>query len=288
MATYNGSLLEDKLSAKTRLLWGAIAWFGVLLMACYAPLLWGLARQWATAEDMSHGFFVPLVAAYVAWRQRVELAAIRAVPNYWGLVLAGWGGVQMLLGTLAAQVFVAETAFLVSLTGAVLFLGGTRALKILAFPLFLLVFMFPIPAILYARVTLPLQLFASSVAETILNALGVPVLRDGNVLELASQRLSVVEACSGIRSLVSLAFLALVYAYFFDRRTWMRWLLLGATVPIAIAANAARVTLMGLIGEYRTDLAQGFMHLAEGWVLFVTALALVVLFHRAVNRWVIS
>ena len=288
MATYNGSLLEDKLSAKTRLPWGGIAWFGVLLTACYAPLLWGLARQWATAEDMSHGFFVPLVAAYIAWRKREELAAIRAVPNYWGLVLAASGGVQMLLGTLAAQVFVAETAFLVSLTGAVLFLGGTRALKILAFPLFLLVFMFPIPAIVYARVTLPLQLFASSVAETILNALGVPVLRDGNVLELASQRLSVVEACSGIRSLVSLAFLALVYAYFFDRRTWMRWLLLGATVPIAIAANAARVTLMGLIGEYRTDLAQGFMHLAEGWVLFVTALALVVLFHRAVNRWVIS
>jgi len=288
MATYNGSLLEDKLSAKTRLPWGAIAWFSVLLMACYAPLLWGLVRQWAIGEDMSHGFFVPLVAAYIAWRKREELAAIRAVPNYWGLALVGWGGAQMLLGTLAAQVFVAETAFLASLTGAVLFLGGTRALKILAFPLFLLVFMFPIPAIVYARATLPLQLFASSVAETILNALGVPVLRDGNVLELASQRLSVVEACSGIRSLVSLAFLALVYAYFFDRRTWMRWLLLAATVPIAIAANSARVTLMGLIGEYRTDLAQGFMHLAEGWVLFVTALALVVLFHRAVNRWVIS
>jgi exosortase len=288
MATYNGSLLEDKLSAKTRLPWGATAWFGVLLVACYAPLLWGLVRQWATAEDMSHGFFVPLVAAYIAWRKREELASVRAAPNYWGLALAGWGGVQMLLGALAAQVFVAETAFLVSLVGAVLFLGGTRALKILAFPLFLLVFMFPIPAIVYARATLPLQLFASSVAEAILNALGVPVLRDGNVLELASQRLSVVEACSGIRSLVSLAFLALVYAYFFDRRTWMLWLLLGATVPIAIAANAARVTLMGLIGEYRTDLAQGFMHLAEGWVLFVTALALVVLFHRAVNRWLIS
>ena len=101
-----------------------------------------------------------------------------------------------------------------SLAGAVLFLGGTRALKVLAFPLFLLAFMFPIPAIVYARMTLPLQLFASSVAETILNALGIPVLRDGNVLELASQRLSVVEACSGIRSLVSLAFLALVYAIF--------------------------------------------------------------------------
>jgi len=288
MATYDGSLLEDKLATQTRLPWAAIAWFSALLIACYAPLLWGVVRQWATAEDMSHGFFVPLVAGYIAWRKRGELAAIKPAPNYWGLMLAAWGGVQMVLGTLAAQVFLAETAFLVSLAGVVLFLGGTRALKILAFPLFLLAFMFPIPAIVYAHVTLPLQLFASSIAETILNALGVPVLRDGNVLELASQRLSVVEACSGIRSLVSLAFLALVYAYFFDRRVWMRWLLLAATVPIAIAANAARVTLMGLIGEYRTDLAQGFMHLAEGWVLFVTALALLVLFHRAVNRCLTS
>ena len=286
MATYDGRLLEDKLATQTRLPWAGIAWFSALLIAGYAPLLWGLIRQWATAEDMSHGFFVPLVAGFIAWRKRADLAvaAINPAPNYWGLVLAAWGVVQMVLGTLAAQVFIAETAFLVSLTGAVLFLGGTRALKILAFPLLLLAFMFPIPAIVYAHVTLPLQLFASSVAETILNALGIPVLRDGNVLELASQRLSVVEACSGIRSLVSLAFLALVYAYFFDRRVWMRWVLLAATVPIAIAANAARVTLMGLIGEYRTDLAQGFMHLAEGWMLFVTALALVLLLHRVVNR----
>ena len=156
--------------------------------------------------------------------------------------------------------FIARTAFLVSLVGAVLFLGGTRTLKILAFPLFLLVFMFPIPAIIYARITLPLQLFASSVAETVLNFIGTPVLRDGNVLELANgQRLSVVEACSGIRSLLSLSFLSLIYAYFFDHKVWMRWFLLAATIPIAIAANASRVTLTGLISEYRPDLAQGLL-----------------------------
>ncbi len=264
--------------------WTAILWFGALLAACYATLLYGLVRQWATAEDMSHGFFVPLVAGWIAWSRRQELGAVRPVANYWGLALAIWGGLQMVLGTLAAQIFVARSAFLVSLVGAVLFLGGTRTLRILAFPLFLLTFMFPIPSIIYARVTLPLQLFASSVAETILSLFGIPVLRDGNVLELASQRLSVVEACSGIRSLVSLAFLALVYAYFFDRKPWMRALLLAATIPIAIAANAARVTLMGLIGEYRTDLAQGFLHLAEGWVLFLVALALLIVFHRLVNR----
>ncbi len=286
MATYTGSISENQTVPKTGLPWAAIAWFGALLMACYAPILWGLARQWAAGEDMSHGFFVPVVAGFVAWQRRAEIAAVEASPNYWGLAIAAWGGVQMVLGTLAAQLFVARTAFLVSLVGAVLFLGGPRLLKILAFPLLLLTFMFPIPAIVYARVTLPLQLLASGMAETILSALGVPVLRDGNVLELASQRLSVVEACSGIRSLVSLGFLALVYGYFFDRRTWMRGVLLAATVPIAIAANAARVTLMGLMGGYRADLARGVPHLAEGWVLFATALALVVALHRVVNRCV--
>jgi exosortase len=284
MATLTGTVPNQSTSAKTPPRWAAMGWFGVLLIACYAPLLYGLVGQWATAEDMGHGFFVPPVAAVIAWRRRTELAAVTPVPNYWGLALVIWGGLQMVLGSLSAQVFVARTAFLVSLAGAVLFLGGTRTLKILAFPLFLLIFMFPIPAIIYARITLPLQLFASSVAEMILNLLGIPVLRDGNVLELASQRLSVVEACSGIRSLLSLAFLALVYGYFFDPKTWMRWLLLAATIPIAIATNAARVTLMGLIGEYRTDLARGFMHLAEGWVLFMLALALLIAFHRLVNR----
>jgi exosortase len=265
--------------------WGTVAWTGSLLIASYAPLLAGLVKQWATDEDMGHGFFVPLVAGFIAWQRRAKLVAVEPEPNCWGLALVIWGGAQMVVGTLAAQLFAARTAFLISVVGAVLFLGGTRVLKVLAFPLFLLAFLFPIPAIIYARVTLPLQLFASSAAEMVLSWIGIPVLRDGNVLELASQRLSVVEACSGIRSLVSLAFLALVYGYFFDRKTWMRWMLMAATVPIAIAANAARVTSMGVIGEYRTDWALGFLHLAEGWVLFMFALGMLVGFHRALN-WV--
>jgi exosortase len=284
MATLSSSVSENPSAGVAPLPLAKIVWFAGLLIVCYAPLLWGLLRQWVTAEDMSHGFFVPVVAGIATWRCRAEIAASPASPNYWGFALSAWGAAQMILGTLAAQLFAARAAFLLSLTGMLLFLGGTRLVKILAFPLLLLVFMFPIPAIVIARITLPLQLFASSIAETVLNAFGVPVLRDGNVLELASQKLSVVEACSGIRSLLSLGFLALVYAYFFDRRVWMRWVLLGATIPIAIAANASRVTLMGLIGEYRVDLARGFMHIAEGWVLFIIALTLVILLHRCLPK----
>jgi exosortase len=286
MASY-AKTLPDRGAAveeRSQLPWTAMIWFAVLLFACYAPVLYALAHQWATDDDMGHGFFVPLVAGYIAWQRRSEIAAVKPVPNYWGLVIVLLGAIQMMLGTLGAQIFIARTAFLVSLAGAVLFLGGTRIFKILAFPLFLLCFMFPLPAIIYAQITLPLQLFASRVAEAILSLVGIPVLRDGNVLELASQKLSVVEACSGIRSLISLSFLSLVYAYFFDSKVWMRWVLLAATIPIAIAANAIRVTLTGVISEYRADLAHGFFHTMEGWVLFLVALVLLAVVHQLINR----
>ena len=286
MATYAKSLPNQNATVDEngRLPWVAMIWFGILLIISYLPVLYGLVHQWATDEDMGHGFFVPAVAGYIAWQRRGELAQIKPVANYWGLAIVLLGGVQMMLGTLGAQIFIARTAFLVSLIGAVLFLGGTRTLKILAFPLFLLIFMFPLPAIIYARITLPLQLFASSVAETILGLFNIPVLRDGNVLELASQRLSVVEACSGIRSLLSLTFLSLVYAYFFDKKVWMRGALLIGTIPIAIAANAARVTVTGLISEYRVDLARGVFHEMEGWVTFLVDLVFLVLLHQLINR----
>lgn len=285
MATYANSLPDHNASSteKAPLPWTAIAWFGALLIACYAPVLYGLVHQWATDQDAGHGFFVPLVAGFIAWQRRAELTSAKSPPSYWGLALVILGAAQMMLGTLGAQIFIARTALLVSLVGAVWFLGGTRTLKILAFPLFLLLFMIPLPAIIYARLTLPLQLFASSVAETLLTFAGIPVLRDGNVLELANQRLSVVEACSGIRSLLSLGFLSLIYAYFFDKKSWMRWVLLPATVPIAIAANASRVTLTGVISEYQPALARGFFHAMEGWVLFMVALLLLIGFHQLVN-----
>ena len=287
MATFAESLPEEKSVAPVKpaaLPWASIVWFGALLLVCYFPILSFLVKQWSKDEDMGHGFFVPIVAGYIIWKRRSLLASLNPVPNYWGLAVAIMGALLMMVGTLGAQIFIARVAFLVSLVGAVLFLGGIPLLTALAFPLFLLLFMIPIPAIIYARITLPLQLFASSVAENILGVIGIPVLRDGNVLELASQRLSVVEACSGIRSLLSLSFLSLVYGYLFDKKAWMRWALLAGTIPIAIAANASRVTLTGLISEYRVDLAQGFFHTIEGFVLFIVSLLLLVGLHQLINR----
>jgi exosortase len=185
------------------------------------------------------------------------------------------------VATLGVELFLARTALVFAIIGCVLFLGGVDILRILAFPLLLLFFMIPLPSIIYNQITLPLQFLASDLAERALSLLGVPVLREGNILELPSQRLSVVEACSGIRSLLSLSFLSLVYGYIFERRTWMRVALFLSTVPIAIVANAGRVTLTGLLSEADPELARGVFHFIEGWVIFAVALVLLVATHRA-------
>lgn len=263
--------------------WPAVAWFAALLIAAYFPILRRLVNQWMTDEDVSHGFFVPLVSLYIAWQMREKILSIDRVSAWWGLGVMAWGALQGYVGMMAAELFLQRTSFLITLTGLLLLTGGKRLVRSLAFPLLLLLFMIPIPLVIYNQITFPLQLFASQVAEFALGAIGIPVLRDGNVLELASQKLSVAEACSGIRSLLSLSFLSLVYAYFFDNRVWMRWTLLALTVPIAILANSGRVTITGILSGVDPELAQGFFHSLEGWVIFMIALAMLVGAHVLIN-----
>jgi exosortase len=184
------------------------------------------------------------------------------------------------------ELFLTHTAILITLIGVILLLRGTETLRMLAFPLFLLFFMVQIPNIVYNRITLPLQFIASKMAANTLDLIGVPVSRDGNVLELPHQTLSVVEACSGIRSLLSLSFLSLVYGYFFEKRVWVRVVLFAATIPIAIVANGGRVTFTGIMTQIKPELAEGFFHESTGWVIFIVALAILVMFHQLIVRTV--
>jgi exosortase len=285
MASVVSQLPDQPPVAKARPIpWFALAWFAGLLVATYFPVLKHLVEQWSTDEDVGHGFFVPVVAAYIVWQQREQILATEYQPAWWGMAIMLWGAFQGYLGTVGAELFLQRTAFLISLVGLLLVFGGTKLVRALAFPLLLLPFMIPIPAVIYNQITFPLQLFASRVAETVLGWLGIPVLRDGNILELASQKLSVAEACSGIRSLLSLSFLSLVYSYFFDKKIWMRWVLLICTVPIAILANSGRVTITGILSEYDTELAHGFFHSLEGWIIFVIALVMLIALHGSINR----
>jgi exosortase len=264
--------------------WPQLAVFAVLLSVLYGQTIFKMVKEWFELEEMGHGIFVPFIAAYIAWQKRDEIMQQPIKPSWWGIPLILWGFLQLLLGHLGADFFVERTALFVSLAGVILTCCGMAVLRSLLFPLVILLFMIRLPLFVYSQITFPLQIFASTVAEKTLMLLGIPVLRDGNVLELANQRLSVVEACSGIRSLISLAFLSLVYAHFFDRKSWMRWVLLGAAVPIAIFANAVRVTLTGIMSEYNKEFAEGIYHTMEGWVIFVVALVILIFTHQLINK----
>jgi exosortase len=275
---------ESYTPAITPIPWVMLGWLLVLLVLCYFPVWNSLVEQWLHNEDVGHGFFVPLVAAYIGWQKKDVISQMNLKPHYgWGLTLLLLGGLQCYLGILGAELFLQRTAIVITVIGLTFLLGGWPLIRELAFPICLLPFMVPIPAVIYNQITFPLQLFASRVAEATLSLAGIPVLRDGNVLELAQQKLSVVEACSGIRSLLSLSFLSLVYGYFFDSKPWMRLALLIGVVPIAILANAARVSITGFLAETNPELAQGFFHSLEGWLIFLVGLALLVVLHRVIN-----
>lgn len=264
--------------------WATVIWFSVLLLLSYFFILRHLAVQWSEDEDVSHGFFVPPLAAYLAWQKRHEILNLEWKPHYWGLLVVLWASVQLVIGSLGAELFLQRTSLLLFLGGAILAAGGMKALKACGLPIFVLGFMIPLPKVVYGALTLPLQLFASEVAESVLLVLGIPVLRDGNIIELATTKLSVVEACSGIRSLMSLSFIGIIYGYFFDERPWMKWALLVGTVPIAVAANAARVAITGIIADKDPELVQGTLHTMEGWVIFAADLVLLICLHSLLSR----
>ena len=233
-----------------------------------------LARQWATDDNYSHGFFVLPLAVFFAWERRTALRAAVRRPSLAGLLLIAASLVLLLAGRLGAELFLTRVSLIGVLAGTVLYVWGREHFRILAFPIAFLLLMVPLPAILFNKIALPLQLLASRVGETAIAAAGIPVVREGNVLQLPTRDLEVAEACSGIRSLVSLLMLGIVLGYFTEKRTGARVIVALAAVPIAIAANAARVAGTGLASELVSPAAaEGFFHAFSGWLMFVVAFA---------------
>jgi exosortase len=217
---------------------------------------------------------VPL-AVYFAWERRQRLAAVRLGPSVIGAAIVALGLAMLVAGLLGAELFLTRASMIVVLAGGLLFVLGWPALRVLSFPVLFLLLMVPIPAIIFNEIAFPLQLLASRVGEVTLAAMSIPVLREGNIIELAQIRLEVAEACSGIRSLISLLTLAIVYGYFTDPRPFVRGLVAISAVPIAIVANAARVAGTGVAAHYYgAAAADGFFHTFSGWLVFVVAFLL--------------
>jgi exosortase len=254
------------------------------IVCLYAGTLVSLARHWASDDDFSHGFFVIPLAAYFVWERRRALLEAPVRPSMAGFALVGASLLVFIAGRFGAELYLTRVSLLGVLAGIVLTLGGWKRLRIVAFPLAFLLLMVPLPSVVFNQITFPLQGVASRAGEAVIAAAGVPVLREGNVLHVPGRALEVVEACSGIRSLMSLLMLAIVLGYFTERRIGGRIAIALAAVPIAIVANATRVAGTGLAAYWISPAAaEGFFHSFSGWIVFVVALAGLLAFQRLIE-----
>ncbi len=260
-------------------------WQGWLLVAVflvlYGPIIVKLVHQWDTDADYSHGFLVPFLSAYLIWQRRDKLAEVVRRPSNWGVVIVLGSLGLLFLGSLGAELFLTRISMITMICGLIVYFSGWRLLRSLAFPLAFLLFAIPIPALIYNEIVFPLQFIASRFATSCLEALNLfPIMREGNVLIMPGMRLEVVEACSGIRSLMSLLALAAGYGYLAEKSVPVRWFLFLAMVPLAIVSNGTRVMITALMTNYiGPQAAEGFMHEFSGWVIFVVATALFLALH---------
>jgi exosortase len=286
--TDDSVVLGDSATSKSVTLWQTLkpfGWQGLLLIAVlialYARVLSHLVQQWYTDADYSHGFIVPLLSLYLIWARRDRLRQVVRRPSPWGMVVVLFSVGLLFLGSLGAELFLARISLLGTICGLIMYFSGPALLRAMAFPIAFLLFAIPIPALIYNEIVFPLQFIASKFATSTLEMLNLfPIMREGNVLILPNMSLEVVEACSGIRSLMSLLALAAGYGYLAERSTAVRWFLFLAMVPLAIISNGTRVMITALMANYiGPKAAEGFMHEFSGWVIFIVATVLFLALH---------
>ena len=247
----------------------------------YRHVIVKLIHDWATDDNYSHGFLIVPIALCVTWHRRNKLHEVGSKPSNSGLLIVAGSLTLLMLGLLGSELFLTRISLLGILSGTIVFLYGWRHLGILAFPIAFLLLMVPIPRIIFDQVVFPLQLLATRLAEITLASLHVPAIREGNLIVLGSTAIEVAEACSGIRSLITLLALATVYGYVMDRRTSVRAALMIGMIPVAIVANGLRVAGTALAAHYYdAKAAEAFFDTFSGWILFGIAFVLLFILYR--------
>jgi len=257
---------------------------GVLLLV-YLPVLIDLVQNWYSDANYSHGFLVPLISGYLIWRKRRELSNIRLSYNTWGLILVIAAMMLFIVGNAASEYFTVRFSLILCIFGLVLYLLGSEITRKTWFEIVFLCFMIPIPYVIYFSATFPMQLLASKVTAFLLDLLGMPVIRQGNIIHLPNESLEVAEACSGLRSLISLLALGAIFAYITQKSIWTKGILFLSTIPIAVAGNVFRVFVTSLL-VYTTDLnvTDEPMHSMMGASVFVVAFILLFIFGAILRR----
>lgn len=251
----------------------------------YYPFIQKMAQDWAENGNYSHGYLVPFISAYMIWALRDQLAETELKPSYWGLGLIVVGLLQLYVAKVGSEFFLQRTSIIVVLFGISIFLFGGQLTRFIWLPLAYLIFMVPLPAIIWNRIAFPMQLFSSAITENVVQFIGLSVLREGNVLHLPQTTLEVVDACSGLRSLVTMLALSAAFTFLINQAAWKKWLLFLSAFPIAVLVNILRLTGTAILASrYGGDVAQGFLHDFSGLLVFAAGIALLIFTQSLLSR----
>lgn len=263
--------------------WGLLALGACLLGVAYWDAFVELERIWSTKDEYSHGYFIPLISLFLVWQQRDALERLAFRGSWAGVVVMLLGVLVYALGVLSAMWPIIHYSLIIVLTGVVLAVTGWGGLRLLWPALVVLVFMVPLPQFVYQALSQKLQLLSSEIGVAFIRLIGVPVHLEGNVIDLGSYKLQVVEACNGLRYLFPLMSFGFLAAYFFHAPLWQRLVVFLSTVPITVAMNSFRIGVTGiLVDRWGTEHAEGFLHDFEGWVIFMTCVGILL-----VEMWVL-
>jgi len=249
----------------------AVVLFALFLV--YYSVIASMIADWSTNENYSHGFLVPIIFGCMIYSMRHQLKEAKVEPSAWGLIIISAGLCQFIIAKIGYEYFLQRSSLLIVLFGICLYFWGTRVASKMAIPIGYLIFMIPVPAIIWNRVAFPMQLFSSGITEYLLQLFGIPVFRQGNILHLAVTTLEVVDACSGLRSLVSMFALSAAFAFLVNMTRLKKLLLFLSAAPIAISINILRLVVTAILARWiGGDAAQGFLHDFSGILLFIMGL----------------
>jgi len=265
------------------LLIGIVIGFFIL---AYFPVWKNLVRYWYGSDEYSHGFFIIPICIYIVWQRRGALSKVPLRPSQWGLSFIIFSLLLYLFAHYAEISTIKPFSMVLLIVGVIIYLYGFHLAKALLFPVFLLLFMIPVPSQIYAKLTIPLQLFVSKSSVWLTSLIGLPIYREGNIIHLADRTFQVVRACSGLRSMISLLLLGAIFGYFTLKSNALRIILFFSAIPAAIFVNIVRILLLVLVYHFFLyDLTAGTIHTVFGIIIFMLALVFIAIFKGVLSIW---